>query len=72
MLLGQNKFLANLTSSDNGIHWTGTVDISGLSEGQAEFIPITAIYIKLRHLCKSKDGSSCKRGVLRRCEDRAQ
>ena len=35
---GALSSITNLMTSDNGIHWTGTMDISSLPEGNAEFV----------------------------------
>ncbi len=35
---GYAAAVTNLASSDGGLHWTGNVDVSGLAEGNAEFI----------------------------------
>jgi len=35
---GSISAINNLVSSDNGIHWSGSLDASALAEGQAEFI----------------------------------
>ncbi len=35
---GGTAQITGLASADSGIHWTGSVDVSSLAEGQAEFI----------------------------------
>ncbi len=35
---GTTSLVSGMTSTDNGVHWTGTMNISGMPEGKAEFI----------------------------------
>src|SRR5574341_208953 len=35
---GTSALVSGMTSTDNGIHWTGSLNVSGMPEGKAEFI----------------------------------
>ncbi len=35
---GTTAMVSGMTSTDNGIHWSGMIDVSGMPEGKAEFV----------------------------------